>query len=334
MQTELVKTAAPPGDFAAASAATLRFLHEHMGFNLWVVTRTDGKNWIALHTEDHGYGLPPNVVLPWADSLCSRMVAGVGPRVAPDVNAVPAYAEALHGRGARIQAYIGVPLTFSGNSSGKGAPGTQVFGTLCAFHPTSQPESIAKELPLIELLGEMLSSILNYELGLVENGRRLERARSDAEIDAMTRLYNRRGWNRLLEAEENRCYRYGHSACVIAIDLDDLKEINDSKGHAAGDELLCTAASTIQQNARDFDVVARLGGDEFSILGIECNEASAEQLSGRIRTALDENGVCASLGLAMREPSTGLARAQEEADQRMYADKANRQRLRLRRSLS
>ena len=100
----------PYSGFEAAARAVLGFLHARFGFDLWMVTRTEGEDWIVLHVEDHGYGVRPGTVFRWSDSFCSRMVQGLGPRVAPDAAGVPAYAEAPIGRQVRIGAYIGLPL--------------------------------------------------------------------------------------------------------------------------------------------------------------------------------------------------------------------------------
>lgn len=302
-------------DFEAAGHAVLTFLHQRLGFGLWMITRTEGDNWIVLQSEDHGYDVKPGMVFKWADSFCSEMVKGRGPRIAPDSAAIPAYASAPIGRQVAINAYIGVPLV---NKTGG------LFGTLCAIDPMRQPESISNEQALIELLAAMLSTLLGAELAATQEKRRSERLALEAETDALTSLYNRRAWDRLLATEEERCRRYGHPAALLSIDLDDLKEINDIHGHVAGDTLIKTAASALRQAAREFDIVARLGGDEFGVIGIECDLSGGEALVARTRKALASVGVNASVGFALRTPDGGLRTAWELADQKMYAEKRSR----------
>ncbi|MDH5234500.1 MAG: sensor domain-containing diguanylate cyclase [Gemmatimonadota bacterium] len=307
-------------DFESAARAALTFLHRRLGFGLWMVTRTEGDDWIVLQSEDHGYGVTGGTVFRWADSFCSRMVVGKGPRVAPRSNDIPAYAEAPIAQQVKIAAYIGVPLT--------GVDG-EFFGTLCAIDPAEMPETLRQEQELVEIIGAMLSAILQSELRLAVETRRTEQAQSEALTDAMTGLYNRRGWTRLLTGEENRCRRYGHPACVYVIDLDDLKEMNDTRGHFAGDELITRTASLLSRLGRGQDVVARVGGDEFTLLAVECDRANAENLETRIRTALRDLGVNASIGRAMRQPAQGLEAAWQEADRAMYADKGSPSRKRV-----
>ncbi len=199
-----------------------------------------------------------------------------------------------------------------------------LFGTLCAIHPAPQPAAIERELPLIELLAKLLGGLLDSELKATERLRISERLEVESRCDALTGLYNRRAWDRLLEAEEQRCRRYGHAACVVFIDLDGLKAMNDTRGHSQGDELIRRAGQIIKAAMRDGDVVSRIGGDEFAVLGVECGPHARRVLCQRIRGALDASGIAASLGNAMRIPSLGLLQAWQEADQAMYADKEGR----------
>ena len=302
----------PSHDFETASRAVLAFLHQRFGFGLWMVTRTEGHDWIVLQAEDHGYGVPPGTVFRWADSFCSEMVRGNGPRIAPDVQCVPAYLAAPIGQQVPIQAYVGVPLTQADGS---------LFGTLCGIDPAPQPAALVQEQSLIELLGDLLSGLLQAELRQVQEARRSERLALEANTDGQTQLANRRAWDAHLAREEERCRRYGHPAAVLVIDLNGLKQVNDRDGHAAGDALIAQAARALRQAARESDIVARLGGDEFGILAVECDPAGAQALLERTRKALVEHLVQASIGLAVRAPGSGLQGAWKSADQQMYAEK-------------
>ena len=305
-------------DFDTAARAVLSFLYRRMGFGLWMVTRTEGDDWIVLQAEDHGYDVKEGTVFRWADSFCSRMVDGLGPRIAPSSDAVPAYASAPIGQQVKIGAYVGVPLR---------GPEGALFGTLCAIDPQMQPAAIVHEQELVEMMAGLLSSLLQAELRLVNEARRAERAESEALTDGLTGLYNRRGWVKLLAAEEGRCRRYGHPASIIAIDLDGLKAINDIYGHLKGDELLARAGSVIRGTARSQDVVARVGGDEFVVLTVECDRAGSERQAERLRAGFAQAGVKASIGLATRRPERGLQHSWEDADSAMYADKRSSSRV-------
>ena len=299
-------------NFEEAGQAVLKFLYQKFGFNLWMITRTEGDDWIVLQSEDNGYNVQPGQVFRWADSFCSHMVQGKAPRIAPRSEDIPLYVNAPIAKQVEIKAYIGQPLTKEDGS---------LFGTLCAIDPKPQSEAIIKEAGLIDLLGQMLSYILQGELREVEQIRQRERFKEEALNDSLTGLFNRRAWDNLIGLEEERCKRYGHPTAILMIDLNNLKTVNDSLGHTAGDELIQKAATALKGCVRSNDIVARLGGDEFAILSIENNQVNAENLVNRVLQVFAEANISAAIGLAMRNPLNGLLKALQEADEKMYAHK-------------
>ena len=299
-------------NFEEAGQAVLKFLYQKFGFNLWMITRTEGDDWIVLQSEDNGYNVQPGQVFRWADSFCSHMVQGKAPRIAPRSEDIPLYVNAPIAKQVEIKAYIGQPLTKEDGS---------LFGTLCAIDPKPQSDAITKEAGLIDQLGQMLSYILQGELREVEQIRQRERFKEEALNDSLTGLFNRRAWDNLIGLEEERCKRYGHPTAILMIDLNNLKTVNDSLGHTAGDELIQKAATALKGCVRSNDIVARLGGDEFAILSIENNQVNAENLVNRVLQVFAEANISAAIGLAMRNPLNGLLKALQEADEKMYAHK-------------
>lgn len=295
--------------FQDAGQAVLQFLHKHFGFDLWMITRVEGLDWIVLQTEDHGYGVQPRQVFQWADSFCFHMVAGKAPRIAPRSEEIPLYATAPINQQVCIKSYIGQPLVKEDGS---------LFGTLCAIDPEIKSEAIVQDMQLVELLGQLLSSILQAELRQIEQVRQRELLQEEASKDELTGLYNRRAWDKFLRAEEERCKQYGHPAAVLFIDLNDLKKVNDSLGHEEGDRLIQNAAQVLRDNVRINDIVARLGGDEFVMLSVENDKTGAETLLDRLIAAFAEANIGAAIGLAMRHPSQGLFAALAQADQNMF----------------
>lgn len=280
-----------------------------------MVTRTQGESWIVLQSIDHGYNIRPGTVFRWSDSFCSRMVQGLGPTIAPSSSDIISYAEAPIGQKVPIKAYIGAPLT---------NPDGSLFGTLCAIDPNEQPQEIKNEEPLILALATLLSTILKQELELENAHRAVEHYKNESTLDPLTNVFNRRGWNQVVDVEEARCKRYGHTAAVITIDLDDLKSINDTHGHGKGDELIKSAASTLVTCARDTDMVARLGGDEFSVLVTQCDILGANKLLNRTREEFERQGINASFGMAVRTPTTTIVECWESADSQMYEEKRSK----------
>lgn len=293
----------------------LGLLHARLGFQLWMVARTEGEDWIVLQAHDQGYGVQVGQVFPWHDSFCARMVAGLGPQVVPSVAEVAAYCEAPVAQRLTIGAYIGVPIHRADGS---------FFGTLCAIDPLPQPPEIRREVEFVYLMARLLVTFLEQELAAQALARECDRAQLESQTDAMTGLYNRRGWLQLLAAEEERCRRYGNMAAAIYVDLDNLKDVNDREGHGAGDRLIQAAAQHLRATLRQTDVIARLGGDEFGILCIETDGAAVRQLVERLEAVFGHHAIEASIGYAVRQPPESLAETLHRADTAMYTRKQYR----------
>lgn len=124
-----------------------------------------------------------------------------------------------------------------------------------------------------------------------------------ASIDGLTGLVNRRQFFSRLDEELRRSERYEQSVALAMIDLDELKTINDTYGHLAGDAAIRHAAEIIEQECRATDVVARYGGDEFAVLFISADAAHAVAVLTRIsdelaRRPLRRDGHAIHVGLS------------------------------------
>src|SRR5207244_722397 len=135
-----------------------------------------------------------------------------------------------------------------------------------------------------DLDGEQLA----HALRLAIERNRLHAALLDlALVDDLTGLYNRRGFL-TLATRDLRLARRGNETLLVAFaDLDDLKGVNDTAGHAVGDRALRDTAALLRQTFRDSDLVARIGGDEYAVLvrhaGAESAGVLAERLKRRVR---------------------------------------------------
>jgi len=293
-------------------------LYQQLGFDLWMVTRTEGSDWIIQQICDRGsYGVTEGSVFNWTDSFCSQMVLGNGPHIAPTAQHIAAYANAPIGKQLTIGAYAGIPLV---------AKDGDLLGTLCAIHPDPLPESIQSELPLLASMGKLLSATIEAERKAHAAMRQAEKVEAESSQDGLTGVYNRQAWTQFLDSEEHRCVRTGFPACVILLDLDNLKRINEARGHLAGDKYLRKTARVIENALllRTEDYIARLGEDEFAILCTDCAADTAAGIVERIRAGLKGYHIDASIGWAPRKPMLGLQHAWAEADKRMYAHKASK----------
>jgi len=145
----------------------------------------------------------------------------------------------------------------------------------------------------------------------------------EAETDGLTGVYNRRYF---LRALENIAADSGKEFAIAVIDIDNMKEINDSFGHHRGDEVLQRVAKAVREGIRQTDVVARLGGDEFGIIFTNIS-GDPQVLLRRLRKQLDTSGVAASFGLACYpKDAKDLDSLMAVADSRMYRQKNARKR--------
>lgn len=150
--------------------------------------------------------------------------------------------------------------------------------------------------------------------------------------DHLTGLYNRRAFFTLANHEIETAKRYKRQLFVICLDMDGLKEVNDTFGHAAGDELLKSMAEILRATFRKSDIIARLGGDEFSVLALG-ETGTIKMLMDRLkgiaklgsRESLAKNGfpISFSSGVSMvrYDLEDQFQLALKEADKLMYEEK-------------
>jgi len=180
--------------------------------------------------------------------------------------------------------------------------------------------------------GELLARALRHAI----ERNRLHAALLDlALVDELTGLYNRRGFL-TLAMRDLRLARRGDEALLVAFaDLDDLKRVKDTAGHAVGDRALRDAAVVLRQTFRDSDLIARIGGDEYAVLVRHAGPDSADVLADRFkrqvrdfnRRAVRPYELSISLGFAQHKASTlgSVAGLLDRADRALYRDKRRRQ---------
>lgn len=174
----------------------------------------------------------------------------------------------------------------------------QINDKVRAFELGGQ-DYITKPFQELEVLLRVRNQLLIHQQHqqLIAQNQRLqqeiaERLKAETEVrqlsltDDLTQLYNRRGFFVIAEQQLKVARRTQTPCCLLFADLDGLKQINDSLGHAAGDKLLMDVAQILKQTFRDSDIAARLGGDEFVVLILVCSD-DADGLHDRLQTNID-----------------------------------------------
>jgi len=194
-----------------------------------------------------------------------------------------------------------------------------------AAHPVSRPASTAAD--------RARQTIRQLKTELAQALERVEELQAAAETDFLLGILNRRGFERELGRSIAYIKRYHASAALLVLDVDGLKPINDTFGHAAGDQVLKAIAAQLTRIVRSSDVVGRLGGDEFAVVLWNLGESDARAKAAALEQAIDSLSFVfrgspvhagASAGVAMLGPHAETGRALEEADSAMYVRKAQR----------
>jgi len=179
----------------------------------------------------------------------------------------------------------------------------------------------------------LAAELKRLESELAAAHSRMAALEARAEVDPLTELINRRGFERELKRALAYVKRYGASAALVYLDLDRFKPINDRHGHAAGDAVLKAAAMVLARHVRSSDLVARIGGDEFVVLLWHIEEGDAQAKAHALEAAVARMtathagatlSIGVSAGAAMLLPLDTPASALDRADRAMYARKSAR----------
>lgn len=145
-------------------------------------------------------------------------------------------------------------------------------------------------LPIRNEQGDIVGAVC-VNVDVTERIRFENMLKEMAHTDALTRAYTRRRFHELLDDELARAQRYGHLFSLIMFDIDRFKLINDTHGHAAGDEVLGLVSQQVRLHIRSTDYFARYGGDEFVILLPETSQQEARALAEKLRQTLERECV-------------------------------------------
>lgn len=136
----------------------------------------------------------------------------------------------------------------------------------------------------IDLLLARVHTLLDFK-------RYLDTCEEAAFTDHLTGLANRRRFERQLEREVTRTLRYERPFCLLMLDIDHFKQVNDTYGHEAGDEAIRRLSKTLQAGTRGIDLAARIGGEEFAVILTETNFEVGVEVAERLRQAIKQDEI-------------------------------------------
>lgn len=175
-----------------------------------------------------------------------------------------------------------------------------------------------------------LDLLLSRTRTLLEFKAYLDVCEEAAFTDHLTGLANRRRFERQLDREVSRTLRLGHPFCLVMLDIDHFKTLNDTFGHNAGDDAIRAIGRVLREGTRGIDLAARIGGEEFAVLLVETSLERGMDVAERLRVAIREisiptaGQVTASFGVAecpsSAQTSTEILKA---ADSLLYEAKRN-----------
>jgi diguanylate cyclase (GGDEF)-like protein len=248
-----------------------------------------------------------------------RIGEGVAGKVAADRRPVLAAggAEVVGARGVyRTRSYVSVPIVVNDVAR----------GVLNVADPSEDRDFTQDDLATLEMLAGHIAACLQKQ-------DQEEALKLLADTDPLTWLFNRRHFDRRLQAEADRARRSEHLLALLMIDVDGFKRINDTYGHRAGDQVLKAVAGAIREAVRVYDIPTRYGGDEFGIILPDADTESAARVGKRVLEKLAEaplpdamaaagERIALSIGAATYPlPATTPAALIETADSAMYKAK-------------
>jgi diguanylate cyclase (GGDEF)-like protein len=154
-----------------------------------------------------------------------------------------------------------------------------------------------------------------------------------SQTDSLTELFNRGFWEEEFQREHKRCIRTETPSSLVIFDIDHFKNVNDTYGHQAGDEVIRTLASIVRQTVRETDICGRYGGEEFTILLVDTDDAAATTFTERLRKKIaaltvttDEHEINFTISSGIAQFSTKFTKHTqwiEAADKALYHAKEN-----------
>ena len=223
---------------------------------------------------------------------------------------------------------------FSQSENNLGTIGEAIVPNLSEADVEKVVSQIKSEIKRLESTSSSFKEQLQqatHEIDQLKN--KMKRYRSEALLDPLTRIANRRGFEKSLDQTIHNANQTATQLCLIMADIDHFKKINDTHGHLVGDNVLRMIASTIKSSIKGKDHAARIGGEEFAIILPETPFDGAMKLADNMRLAFERldlkkkntgeslGRITLSFGVALYQPNEPTDDFVHRADEALYQSK-------------
>lgn len=199
----------------------------------------------------------------------------------------------------KTDSFVIVPLKKGGRTSGLISIADKADGTSFS----------EEDLDLLQAM----SSFITMAMDRSELHEKAEKLKEISITDPLTGLLNRRYFQERLMEEIEGCKRHGLPVCLIMVDIDDFKQVNDTYGHLKGDEAIKSLASSLRKTIRSIDVASRYGGEEFTVILPQTDKEDAHRIAKRLCESFSMEGT-AQLDIPRLTVSVGLSSFPEDAE--------------------
>lgn len=304
---------------AASVAETIREVQRHVG------SIFAPRNWSILLTDPNTGGLRFHEVegegaeslrgkqLPPGKGIAGWIAENAAPLIVENVDRDERFDPTMDETiGFKTRSIIGVPLLHR----------SKVFGVIELINKINGTPFSALDL-------KVLVTIADFAAIAIQRAYYIAALKRIAVTDPMTGVLNRRGMERALDREVERCRRKESPITILMFDVDNFKEINDTQGHLQGDQVLQDLAEILKMNVRKMDILCRYGGDEFAVIMPEAETADAERVRQRINAHLAivndrrEFPFAVSIGIHSGSPES-VAEVFDSADKALYFEKTRK----------
>ncbi len=178
---------------------------------------------------------------------------------------------------------------------------------------------ISKPYNMIEFFARVMANI--------KRGKLIKKLKDESELDYLTKMYNRRTMLKFLKKTFAGSERYGNELSFLMADIDKFKNINDTYGHFAGDDILKNTASIMQSSLREADIAGRMGGEEFGVILPNADKEAAALVAEKLRRSVESSsinlkgkkvGVTISIGVSTYTKGDTIEKFMKKADDALY----------------